>query len=200
MSKRLRGRILSRNFCVNAQSMQKPQYRILRLNVTKLIEIYLLLVYNFNMSSFGRTHGRRIVRIHPKSTCRKGENIMEKKRNKKGFTLAELLIVVAIIAVLVAIAIPIFTTQLERSREATDLSNIRSAYAEATTEYLATNSAASATASIRQKDASWHIDHELMTRVNGSESPVSLADVNPGGTATVKIDNSGSVTVSFAAN
>lgn len=125
---------------------------------------------------------------------------MEKKRNKKGFTLAELLIVVAIIAVLVAIAIPIFTTQLERSREATDLSNIRSAYAEATTEYLATNSAASATASIRQKDASWHIDHELMTRVNGSESPVSLADVNPGGTATVKIDNSGSVTVSFAAN
>ena len=33
------------------------------------------------------------------------------KTNKKGFTLAELLIVVAIIAVLVAIAIPVFTTQ-----------------------------------------------------------------------------------------
>ena len=32
------------------------------------------------------------------------------KKNKKGFTLAELLIVVAIIAVLVAISIPIFTT------------------------------------------------------------------------------------------
>jgi type II secretory pathway pseudopilin PulG len=40
------------------------------------------------------------------------------------------LIVVAIIAVLVAIAIPIFTAQLEKSREATDLANIRSAYAE----------------------------------------------------------------------
>ncbi len=53
-----------------------------------------------------------------------------KKNNKKGFTLAELLIVVAIIAVLVAIAIPIFTSQLEKSREATDASNIRSAYAE----------------------------------------------------------------------
>ena len=35
------------------------------------------------------------------------------KTNKKGFTLAELLIVVAIIAVLVAIAIPVFTAQLE---------------------------------------------------------------------------------------
>ena len=52
------------------------------------------------------------------------------KKNNKGFTLAELLIVVAIIAVLVAIAIPVFTSQLEKSREATDLSNIRAAYAE----------------------------------------------------------------------
>ena len=53
-----------------------------------------------------------------------------KKMNQKGFTMAELLIVVAIIAVLVAIAIPIFTAQLEKSREATDLANIRAAYAE----------------------------------------------------------------------
>lgn len=40
-----------------------------------------------------------------------------KKKSVSGFTLAELLIVVAIIAVLVAIAIPIFTSQLEKSRE-----------------------------------------------------------------------------------
>ena len=53
-----------------------------------------------------------------------------KKNNNKGFTLAELLIVVAIIAVLVAIAIPIFTSQLEKAREATDIANIRDVYAE----------------------------------------------------------------------
>lgn len=53
-----------------------------------------------------------------------------KLKSAKGFTLAELLIVVAIIGVLVAIAIPIFTSQLERSREAVDLSDVRSAYAE----------------------------------------------------------------------
>lgn len=52
------------------------------------------------------------------------------KSNKKGFTLAELLIVVAIIAVLVAIAIPVFTAQLEKSREAVDAANIRAKYAE----------------------------------------------------------------------
>lgn len=56
--------------------------------------------------------------------------------NKKGFTLAELLIVVAIIAVLVAIAIPIFSSQLEKAKEATDAANIRAAYAEVSTEAL----------------------------------------------------------------
>ena len=55
---------------------------------------------------------------------------MRNKKNKKGFTLAELLIVVAIIAVLVAIAIPVFTSQLEKSRESADAANIRAAYAE----------------------------------------------------------------------
>ena len=40
------------------------------------------------------------------------------------------------IAVLVAIAIPIFTAQLEKSRDATSISNIRAAYAEAQASYL----------------------------------------------------------------
>ena len=59
-----------------------------------------------------------------------------KKNNNKGFTLAELLIVVAIIAVLTAIAIPVFTSQLEKSREATDLSNCRAYYSEITSAIL----------------------------------------------------------------
>lgn len=48
---------------------------------------------------------------------------------ERGFTMAELLIVVAIIAVLVAIAVPVFSAQLEKSREAVDLANTRNAYA-----------------------------------------------------------------------
>ena len=64
------------------------------------------------------------------------KNLLTKIRNRKGFTLAELLIVVAIIGVLVAISIPIFTSQLEKAREATDLANLRAAYAEGSAALL----------------------------------------------------------------
>lgn len=64
---------------------------------------------------------------------------MFKKLNKKGFTLAELLVVVAIIGVLVAISIPIFSAQLEKSRDAVSIANIRAAYAEAASTYLTSN-------------------------------------------------------------
>ena len=60
-----------------------------------------------------------------------------KRNNKKGFTLAELLIVVAIIAVLVAVAIPVFTAQLEKSKLATATANMRGAVAEYMTSELA---------------------------------------------------------------
>ena len=54
---------------------------------------------------------------------------MCKHKSKNGFTLAELLIVVAIIAVLVAISIPVFTAQLKKARLAVDHTAIRDAYA-----------------------------------------------------------------------
>lgn len=63
------------------------------------------------------------------------------KKNNRGFTLAELLIVVAIIAVLVAIAIPVFTSQLEKAREGVDAANIRSAYAEVVAARMGAGSA-----------------------------------------------------------
>ena len=55
---------------------------------------------------------------------------MKKFTNKKGFTIMEMLIVVAIIAVLVAIAIPTFSGSLTKAKEAADVANLRAAYAE----------------------------------------------------------------------
>ena len=57
-------------------------------------------------------------------------SILKKKLNKKGFTLAELLIVVAIIAVLVAVAVPVFSANLVKAKQATDDANIRTANVE----------------------------------------------------------------------
>ena len=123
-----------------------------------------------------------------------------KKNNNKGFTLAELLIVVAIIAVLVAIAIPVFSTQLEKSREATDMANVRSAYATLVADYL-TNTSAATSKSIKvpvaQKESGWKIspNNKLQTMIDGTISAVSVPAATSGN-YTVKIAANGKVSVS----
>ena len=84
-------------------------------------------MYLTNSGIYSNVADRRHVRLWSKGTL---------KKKRKGFTLAELLIVVAIIAVLVAIGIPIFTSQLEKSREATDAANIRAQYAQVMAEAI----------------------------------------------------------------
>ena len=105
---------------------------------------------------------------------------MFKKLNKKGFTLAELLVVVAIIGVLVAISIPIFTSQLEKAREATDMANIRAAYAEVVADGL-TDSNKTHTASVTMKQAK-----------SGWETSDNIA-----GVSLVSISTSGNVSIQY---
>lgn len=50
---------------------------------------------------------------------------------KQGFTLAELLIVVAIIGVLVAVSVPVFTAQRRKAVDAVNKANIRAAKSKA---------------------------------------------------------------------
>ena len=61
---------------------------------------------------------------------------MKKLTNKKGFTLIEMLVVIAIIAILVAIIIPVVSSSTAKAAAATNAANLRSIKAEATTEVL----------------------------------------------------------------
>lgn len=117
---------------------------------------------------------------------------MKKIKNTKGFTLMEMLIVVAIIAILVAIAIPTFTAQLEKAREAADIANIRSAYAEAMVQYLDSDNATfpvtAPSEKMTQKQPGWQTTG-IWPDYLGKEEPVTA-----GKTVTVSIAADGTVT------
>ncbi len=99
------------------------------------------------------------------------KNVLKKKLNKKGFTLAELLIVVAIIAVLVAVMIPIFSASTEKAEEAVVKANLRSVYAEAAVEYLDKGSVTTTTATIE------NVTYTVTTNATSGE-PESVTSSN----------------------
>ncbi len=116
-----------------------------------------------------------------------------KRLNKKGFTMAELLIVVAIIAVLVAIAIPVFTSQLEKAKEATDLANIRAAYAEASVAALDSSDGTGSATTDAKMVSTGDIEKVTDKTVAGQV----VASVTNGKKAKVTINADGTYTLSF---
>lgn len=50
----------------------------------------------------------------------------KKQKNNKGFSLVELIVVIAIMVVLVAVLVPVFTRYIESSRRSTDVQNANS--------------------------------------------------------------------------
>ena len=110
---------------------------------------------------------------------------MFKKLNKKGFTLAELLVVVAIIGVLVAISIPIFTSQLEKSRDAVTAANVRAAYAEASA------------AKLTQSNGGTNVVYNADGTVTVSNIVVKGKDTNGAFGKTAGADGKGAVTSQF---
>lgn len=115
------------------------------------------------------------------------------KQNRSGFTLMEMLIVIALIAVLVAIAIPAIASQLERSREAADLANVRAAYAQVSAEALLGDPQFKVTVDLKQKQADWQSANPV--NIGGIVHDKNQGDTDnwkgvatPNGTCTVSYD------------
>ena len=65
-----------------------------------------------------------------------------KKMNKKGFTIVELVIVIAVIAILAAVMIPTFSGIVDRAKNSAALQEVKNAYTATITEELSTSDAA----------------------------------------------------------
>lgn len=94
---------------------------------------------------------------------------VKKRRDKNGFTLVELLIVVAIIAVLVAIAIPVYSTQLEEAREAAADANLQTVKTLAQADWMLEHSDSTSSESIY---------YTISTAADGTLSVTASTDNN----------------------
>ena len=98
--------------------------------------------------------------------------------------------------VLVAISIPIFTSQLEKSREAVDAANIRAAYAEISADAITGDIPATMTnynVTLKQQTEGWQTSFDFPSNlVAGSAEPAK------DGTCTFTYDaNTGNITASI---
>ena len=104
----------------------------------------------------------------------------------------ELLIVLAIIAILIAIAIPTFSGQMEKSREATDLANVRSAYAELMVKVNEADGTTPINVELKQKTADWQTKLPITIAgitYNGTDTQNWVGKPVPGGTCAVSYDS-----------
>lgn len=115
----------------------------------------------------------------------------------------EMLIVIAIVAVLISVAVPVLSSQLERSREAVDLANVRSAYAQVSTEALLGNTGVPVTVKLKQKQAGWqsadpvNIGGIVHSKSNGNTDNWK-GDAAPDGSCVVSYDETHGVVLTWS--
>lgn len=105
-------------------------------------------------------------------------------KKKNGFTLLEILIVVAVIAVLVVVAITVVSSSLEKSREASDIANIRSAYSKVLMNTMLTDvEDDSITVNLGQKADNWQ-KSDLEAKLNS----LGIVEGTPVAEGTCKVE------------
>ena len=123
------------------------------------------------------------------------KGLREKFRKNEGFTLVEMLIVVAIIAILIAVSIPLVSGALDKAKDAVDDANKRSAVALASIEYLTNTSTYDS--SDTAKSFVYTVDANKQGKLEGTGTGVTSAKDSTK-TLKVTIGKGGVITADFS--
>jgi prepilin-type N-terminal cleavage/methylation domain-containing protein len=126
------------------------------------------------------------------------EQAKKKLKKQGGFTLIEMLIVVAIIAILVAVAIPIVSSALSKTKNATDAANERSAKSVATIAYLSNEFPDNKTFDKTNTSLTYYFDATAGKLVASAPAGYGQCSAHSGNYLKVTIANDGTVTLEWS--
>ena len=116
-----------------------------------------------------------------------------RKEGQKGFTLIELMIVIAIIGILAAIAIPQFVSYRQKGYNTDAKGELKSFYT-ACQAYYADNASASGDCTTTMVNATFQPSGSVSIATAGGQNMVGTTSTHSSGTSTYTIGSSGNIT------